>query len=167
MGATQSIYSSSSTNSITDKSQLIVHHHDAQNLDFRNGSRVPIYRTPHGTQELVTIQPPPMIQPSGSLYSTDQLRAYNKAYLLAAKKSRRMVSYFLTQARLNGKSEFIKTLYTSCIARCIPQEHHSSELDQKWMYQILSMIQSEFRDCQVDVISSGREYLTIRFRSGV
>ena len=33
----------------TDKSQLIVHHDDAQNLDFRNGSGVPIYRTPHGT----------------------------------------------------------------------------------------------------------------------
>jgi len=33
----------------TDKSQLIVHHNDASNLDFRNGSGVPIYRTPHGT----------------------------------------------------------------------------------------------------------------------
>jgi hypothetical protein len=36
----------------TDKSQFIVHHNDARNLDFRYGSGVPIYRTPHDTQTL-------------------------------------------------------------------------------------------------------------------
>jgi ATP-dependent Lon protease len=35
----------------TDKSQFIVHHYDAPNLDFRYGSGVPIYRTPHGTDK--------------------------------------------------------------------------------------------------------------------
>jgi len=123
--------------------------------------------TNSSTQELVTEQPPPMNLLVRSSYSTEQLRAYNRVFQLSSEKCRRMVSYHLTQSRLNGKSEFIKTLYTSCISKCVPVEHHSDELDRKWMFKILDLIQSEFPDCQVDVISSGPEFLTIRFRSGV
>jgi hypothetical protein len=125
--------------------------------------------TNSSTQDLIIAQPP-LINNNlhGPVkFTTDQLRAYNRVFYLGAEKCRRMVSYYLTQARLNGKSEFIKTLYTSCIAGCIPPEYHSPELNQKWMYQTLAMIRSEFPDCQVDVISSGQEYLTIRFQSGI
>jgi len=97
-------------------------------------------------------------------YSTDQLRSYDRAYQLGIEKSRRVVSYYLIQARLLAKPEFIKTLYASCIAKCIPPGYHSPELDQKWMYRILAGIQLEFPDCKADVISSSPEYLTIRFR---
>jgi hypothetical protein len=97
-------------------------------------------------------------------WTTDQLRSYNRAYQLGIEKSRKVVSYYLTQARQHGKPEFIKTLYASCIAKCIPPMHHSPKLDTRWMYRILAGIQSEFPDCQMDVISSGQEYITIRFR---
>ncbi len=97
-------------------------------------------------------------------YSTDQLRSYDRAYQLGIEKGRRVVAYYITQARLHGKSEFIKTLYASCIAQCIPHVHHSPKLDTQWMYRILAGIQCEFPDCQMDVISSGHEYITIRFR---
>jgi len=97
-------------------------------------------------------------------HTVDQLRYYNRAYQLGIEKSHRMVSYYLTQARLHGKPEFIKTLYASCIAACIPPVHHSTKLDTQWMYRILTGIQREFPDCNMDVISSCPEYLTIRFR---
>ena len=97
-------------------------------------------------------------------WTTDQLRSYNRAYQLGIEKAQRVVSYYITQARLHGKSEFIKTLYASCITPCIPPVHHSPKLDTLWMHRILSGIQSEFPDCQMDVISSGQEYITIRFR---
>ena len=113
-------------------------------------------------QELVTTQP--VIYTANSQYSTDNLRVYNRVYQLGAEKSRRVVAYYLSQARLNGKSEFIKTLYASCIAKCIPPGYHSPELDQMWMYRILAGIQLEFPDCKADVISSSPEYITIRFR---
>ncbi len=96
--------------------------------------------------------------------STDQLRSYDRAYQLGIEKGRRVVAYYITQSRLHGKSEFIKTLYASCIAACIPPVHHSAKLDTLWMYRILAGIQCEFPDCQMDVISSGHEYITIRFR---
>lgn len=97
-------------------------------------------------------------------WTTDQLRSYDRAYQLGIEKGRRVVAYYITQARLHGKSEFIKTLYASCITQCIPPMHHSPKLDTQWMYRILAGIQCEFPDCQIDVISSGQEYITIRFR---
>ena len=97
-------------------------------------------------------------------YSTDQLRSYNRAYQLGIEKGMRVVENYITQARLHGKTEFIKTLYASCIAPCIPPVHHSHKLANQWMYRILAGIKQEFPDCQMDVISSGQEYITIRFR---
>ena len=97
-------------------------------------------------------------------WTTDQLRSYNRAYQLGIEKSCRIVSYYLTQARQHGKPEFIKTLYASCIAQCIPPIYQSPKLSNQWMYLILAGIQQEFPDCQMDVISSGPEYITIRFR---
>lgn len=95
---------------------------------------------------------------------TDQLHSYNRAYQLGIEKAKRVVPYYITQSRLHGKTEFIKTLYASCIAACIPTVHHSHKLDTLWMHRILIWIQQEFPDCQMDVISYGQEYITIRFR---
>ncbi len=118
---------------------------------------------------LITEQPPVMAISSNKLlsvsrFTTDQLRAYQRAYELSKEKCIRMVSYHVTQARLLGKSEFIKTLYVKCIDACIPPEHHAPELGRKWLYRVLTMIQSEFPDIQIKPISCGQEYLTIRFR---
>jgi hypothetical protein len=120
---------------------------------------------PVNTEQVAVITDQPIHNDTNKVTrSTDQLRSYNRAYQLGIEKAKRVVPYYITQARLHGKSEFIKTLYASCITPCIPPVHHSAKLDTQWMHRILIGIQQEFPDCQMDVISSGQEYITIRFR---